>query len=272
MKIIDAHTHTFPDELAGKAIPFLENEGDLKAQHNGTVTGLLKNMDISGIEKSVVLSIATKPSQVGKINGWAVQMTKEYSEKLLFSGTLHPDSSAAELEKNLSFLYDNNISVIKMHPEYQYFCPLNVKMDRIYRLLIDYDMTLFFHTGRDIAYVGSRSNPKILLKVLKKYPKLRMVAAHFGSYNLWDDTYEYLAGENIYFDTSFTLDYIQMELFYKILEKHGSDLIMFGTDSPWQNEKKCIESFVQLGLAADITEKILYKNAQRLFFEKMKLS
>ncbi|HON56539.1 MAG TPA: amidohydrolase family protein [bacterium] len=266
MKIIDAHTHCFPDELAARAIPFLEEEGNIKAKHNGTIHGLLENMKNVGIEKSVVLSIATKPSQSAKINEWAVTMTKQYKGKLIFSGSVHQDLEDSEIEKNIKYLAENNVKLIKLHPEYQYICPLNNKMDRIYRAAIDYDVKIFFHSGRDIAFVGSRSNPKIFLKLIKKYPKLKVILAHLGSWLLWNDVYEYLAGEEIYFDTSFTLNYIEKELFLKIIEKHNKNLILFGTDSPWENEKNSINKFNEFDFNTEIKEKILYQNSEKLFF------
>jgi len=59
--IIDFHTHAFPDELAARAIPFLEEEGNVKAWLDGTAADLLRSMDRAGIERSVICSIATRP-------------------------------------------------------------------------------------------------------------------------------------------------------------------------------------------------------------------
>jgi hypothetical protein len=61
--IIDFHAHAFPDEVAASAIPYLEEEGDVKAIHDGRVFSLLNLMDRDSVEKSVICSIATKPSQ-----------------------------------------------------------------------------------------------------------------------------------------------------------------------------------------------------------------
>ena len=64
---IDIHTHAFPDFIAKVAIPALEREGGIKAYLDGTVAGLLASMDRSGIEQSVLCSIATRPEQFAPI-------------------------------------------------------------------------------------------------------------------------------------------------------------------------------------------------------------
>ena len=71
--VIDFHTHIFNDELAPKARAALIKNSHGAYHHCTDMTraGLLGYMDAHGIDKSVVLSIATKPTQVGKINAWA---------------------------------------------------------------------------------------------------------------------------------------------------------------------------------------------------------
>nr|HPG30011.1 amidohydrolase [bacterium] len=131
-KIIDTHAHIFPDDLAERAISHLEEEGGIKAKHNGTLSGLLKNMESAGIDRAIALSIATKPGQVEKINSWAAEETKKYYPKLILSGTLHPDYENPE--SAVKFLKQNNVNLIKLHPEYQYFSINDYRMNKIYKI------------------------------------------------------------------------------------------------------------------------------------------
>lgn len=87
--VIDFHTHIFNDELAPKARAAL-----LKNSHNAyrhctdmTRGGLLSYMDAHGIDKSVVLSIATKPTQTEKINAWAASVN---DDRLIAFGSVYP--------------------------------------------------------------------------------------------------------------------------------------------------------------------------------------
>lgn len=73
-----------------------------------------------------------------------------------------------------------------------------------------------------------------------------------------------LAGKDVYFDTAYVLESMDKETFLKILEKHGADRILFASDSPWQSIAKTREYFSAFGVSEEDTQKILYKNAEKL--------
>ncbi len=263
--IIDTHTHIFPDSLAERAISSLSDAaaGKIKPEHNGTAKDLIKCMDESGIDKSLVLSIATKPAQVDKINLWAAEMNKQYSSRLLFSGSLHFDSE--NIDQQVAFLTANDITVIKLHPEYQYFYPLNKKLDRIYRLLQDNDIAVYFHAGNDIAFVGARATPDVFSRMIDAYPKLKIIAAHLGGFLQWEEVIKRIAGSEIWLDFAFTFGYITKTQMQTIISKHGSDKLLFGTDSPWRNLNDYINNIFNLNFSEDSLRKILCENAKKLF-------
>ena len=91
-----------------------------------------------------------------------------------------------------------------------------------------------------------------------------MVAAHYGGWGQWEMVYEYLAGTPIYFDTAFTLDYIEQEMFMKIYEKHDKDKILFATDSPWSDVRKGIEIMRNLPISQQEQENLFANNAKKL--------
>ena len=117
-RIIDIHTHVFPDTLAPGAISRLEAAGPVNAYYDGTVSGLVSAMDRAGVSLSVTQAVATKPSQVRSINEWAATTT---SDRILPFGAMHPDvdDPAAEVEHAARL----GIRGFKMHPEYQQFEP-----------------------------------------------------------------------------------------------------------------------------------------------------
>ena len=62
--IIDFHTHAFPERIAERAIEKLSyTSGGLIPQTDGTVESLKYLMKKDGIDKSVVLAIATNEKQ-----------------------------------------------------------------------------------------------------------------------------------------------------------------------------------------------------------------
>jgi predicted TIM-barrel fold metal-dependent hydrolase len=68
----------------------------------------------------------------------------------------------------------------------------------------------------------------------------------------------------VYFDTAFTLNYIDEQLFKKIIEKHGEDKILFATDAPWQDMKDNLQRLKSFNIEKSVLDKILYKNACKL--------
>ena len=66
--IIDFHTHTFPDELADRAVGTLAHSGGIHNYLDGRVDSLKESMKKAGIDYSVLLPVATKPNQCDTIN------------------------------------------------------------------------------------------------------------------------------------------------------------------------------------------------------------
>ncbi len=88
--------------------------------------------------------------------------------------------------------------------------------------------------------------------------------AHYGSFGLWEEADELLAGENVYFDTAYTFGFIEDEIFLRILKKHGADKILFATDSPWSGQKESLAHLKKLALSAEDVDKITGQNAIEL--------
>jgi len=54
------------------------------------------------------------------------------------------------------------------------------------------------------------------------------------------------------------------DLFLRIMEKHGTDKILFATDCPWRDMKADLKIFNSFGINKEDFDKILYKNAEKL--------
>ena len=89
--IIDFHTHAFPDKVAEKAIPKLASIGGIDCFGNGTVASLVSRMDEWGVDRAVVLNIATHPKQQTNVNNFAIEINSTH-ERLYALGSIHPDS------------------------------------------------------------------------------------------------------------------------------------------------------------------------------------
>lgn len=258
--IIDFHTHCFPDDIAKKAIPKLAESGGIQPMLDGTASDLIKSMDNAGIDISLVMPIATKARQTTTINNWAGAYA---TGRLISFGTIHPNFD--EWETELLRIHNMGLKGIKFHSEYQCFDVDDPSMFPIYRSAIELGMILLFHAGNDFAFdPPCHCSPEKLAKVINIFPEAKIVAAHMGGFQLWDDVLDHLAGYPLYFDTSMTLDLINIELLFKIIDRHGADRILFATDSPWTDQGQQLAAIRSLGLDTDTVNMILGGNAEKL--------
>ena len=114
--VIDFHTHVFPDKIASKTIEALERAASVaKAHTDGTLKGLLESMRLSGIDRSVILPVATRKGQFDTINRFALEINEKYPNLLSFGG-IHPDDD--DIEGKTAYLKDKGFRGIKIHPDY----------------------------------------------------------------------------------------------------------------------------------------------------------
>lgn len=260
--IIDIHAHAFPDDLAARALATLSHNSSTAPFTDGTCASLAASMQSAGVDRSVIMPIATKPSQVRSINDWVVTISQHYSNLLSF-GTLHPlqDDWSAEIERLLA----DGILGIKLHPDYQQFFVDDPALTPMYRALAEARFIVLFHAGVDIGLPPPvHCTPDRLANVLDAIPELTVVAAHMGGYDCWDDVERFLVGKNVYFDTSYSLSDLGGERMTSLIKAHGTDRILFGTDSPWTSQSAEVAGIRALHLTDDEISAILGGNAVRL--------
>ena len=257
--VIDFHAHIYPAKIAAKATESISNfYGDAPMRWSGSSDELIKSGSKAGVEKYIVHSTATKPSQVLSINDYIKSEMNNHSEFIGF-GTIHPEFE--DFENELKRIKANGLTGIKIHPDFQKFQADIPEMDNIYEVISSLKMPILFHAG-DCRF--DFSSPKRIRNVHEKHPKLVIVAAHFGGYTQWDEAYEYLAGQQVYFDTSSTLWKLDFNEAKKILRKHGTDKMLFGSDFPMWDHEGEIRKLDVLELTASEKEAILYTNAKNL--------
>ena len=160
----------------------------------------------------------------------------------------------------------NGIKGVKIHPDYQGTFIDDDGYIEILKCAIDYDLIVVTHAGVDDEYKDEpvRCPPELIKKVISKVNHDKFVLAHYGAHKMWEQVYDILAGENVYFDTAFTLHEIDKDLFIKILEKHGEDKVLFATDCPWRDIRDDVKIINSFNLKEETKDKIFYKNALKL--------
>ena len=259
MKIFDFHTHIFPEKIAQKASDNIGRFYDMQMAHDGSVDGLLQMMQDNNITKSLIFSAATAPAQVININDFIHANVQAHPDRFVGFFTLHPHMKEEDLANEFERAYNMGLHGIKLHPDFQNIAIDDECTDPIYELAQQKNIPVVFHAGDPRhAY----SNPHRIAKIMKKFPHLVVVAAHFGGWGEWEAATQVLAGlDNIFADTSSTRGFTDMDTVHMGLRFFGADRLLFGTDYPMWDAKDELQFIDSLPLTQDEKEKILYKNA-----------
>lgn len=260
MTIIDIHAHCFPDQIARRAVPQLEERAGVRTVLDGTLGALRSSMDRAGIDRAVLQHIATKPGQERAVNTWAASIV---SERIACFGSIHPGTP--DWRGELRRLADLGLPGVKFHPDYQDFFVDEARVFPIYEAICQLGLVVLFHAGLDIG-LGEpvRCRPAGLRKVIEAFPEGRWVAAHMGGYQCWDEVEEDLLGREIFLDTSYTYHALGPERLGSLIRRHGARRILFGTDSPWMDQASAVAEIRGLGLTPAEEAAVLGGNAQAL--------
>ena len=259
MHIIDIHTHIYPTKIARKATEsvrdFYQLEGSVEM--DGTVDMLLKRGDEAGIDHFVVLPVSNAPGRVRSINAFILEQTRLHSNFTGF-GTLHAEM--AGLKDEVEWIIGNGLHGIKMHPDSQRFPIDDPRLYPIYDR-IQGKLPVLLHMG-DQRY--NFSHPVRLRKILETFPRLEVIAAHFGGYSMQHTARELLWDTNCVFDLSSSMMFMEDGTPERYIQSYGAERIAYGTDYPLWDPVTEVNRFKQLRLSDNQFEQIAHKTAERI--------
>lgn len=266
--IIDFHTHIFPDKVAAKAIPNLSSIIHLAPSMNGTIDGIKASMEDSNIDVSVILPIVTNPHQFDSILRFAVHINETCAEgsgsRLISFASVHP--MADDYKDQLRLIKHEGFKGIKLHPNYQGVHFDDIRYMRIADTASELGLSVLTHAGYD-PYTPNEEfcTPDMILRVIEEVAPPKLILAHMGNNEHYDESEQKLCGKPVYFDTSYSVMHMSEEQFVRMIHLHGADRILFGTDAPWTYQKKCVERLHSYtGLSEKEKQLILSGNAQLL--------
>lgn len=263
-KIFDAHTHTYPEKIAAKAVKNLGEFYDFVPEGDGTYDGLSANAENNGVRGFLLFSVATNAHQVTKVNdciaSLAEKSRRQGFQTVGFAG-MHQDYP--DFEGEIDRCIKLGLKGVKIHPDIQGVDIDDKRMYSLYAVMQERGLPVFFHMGDNRAQYRF-SEAKKLCRVLDDFPRLEVVAAHLGGYMAWDDALEYLVGrDRIWYDTSSALWAMTPERAGEIIHSLGVDRVMFGTDFPVKKLEGELERFLKIPLDEKERHDILYNNAAR---------
>jgi len=267
--IVDCHAHIFPEKIAPKVMEMNRRNLGLEPYGAGTTSDLITYMDTAGVDYAVAFGVAPDGGFVRSTNDWLISQA---NTRLLLFGTITPDFESWESE--IDRIKTAGIVGVKFNPLFQDIRPEDRNMYPIYEKLTQEEMFVFYHAGKGSGLENTtevRSTPAGLCRLHADHPNLKLICAHFGGSGMLAEVMEYLAGTDVYLDTSQTptcrdLDVVTI---VELIHKHGADRILYATDYPWARQGSTYgweyEWLRMLDLSENDQELILGGSAQRLF-------
>ena len=278
--IIDIHAHTFPDKIAAATLDKLKHLSHTIPFTDGTAAGLAASMARAGVDRSVVMPVATSPRQVPHVNDASARMNELGAQTGVLSfGCMHPDFDGWKEE--LARVRDLGLKGIKLHPQYQDTDFDDPRYLRILDRCGELGLVVLTHAGLDIGMPGKDNcAPEMVARVLEQVGPVKLVLAHMGGWRQWDRVEALLPGTGVYLDTSFSLGEItplddghyrpgdlpllDEAAFLRMVRRFGPDRILFGTDSPWDDQETALARLRALPLEKSELDAILGGSARKL--------
>ena len=256
MYFIDFHSHVYPDAIAPKAADSIREFYHLGDDAmDGKVQTLLEQGTKAGIEKFVILPVALRPSRTRHINDFILEeVAKE--DRFYGYGTIH--AGMENLCEEVEYIMANGLRGLKMHPDSQVFAIDDPRLFPVYDMIGD-QLPILFHMG---DHRFDYSHPARLRKVLDLFPKLKVIAAHFGGYSMYDTAAELLYDKDCFFDVSSSLMFMEEGVAEKYINHYGAQRFVYGSDFPMWDPVREMERFLRLKLTDAQKEQIAHITAE----------
>lgn len=206
----------------------------------------------------------------------AVELIGERKNLFLLGSPQIIQRGSTELEKYRKFLEEGKIKGLKFFPGHDPYFPIDERCLPYYELCEKLNVPVLFHTGENSedSECAKWNDPKYIVEVAKKYPKLKVIITHYYWPKL-DYCYEITKDiPNIYFETAAMADAEVVEKsggiekVREILRKTIADRpgkVIFGTDWPMCKIDDHIDLIKSLDLTSEIKEKIFRGNTESVY-------
>jgi len=225
---IDVHTHAFHPKIAHKVLDQLSGHYAITPVGDGTPQDLLTRIRNAGLDGCVVHNAATAPTQVIPANNWAIELERAHPEITAF-GTLHP--GYGDWENELTRLAESGIKGIKLHPDFQGFNLDDPRLAPMFEAMRG-RFVVMVHVGDRLPPGANPSCPFKFMHIHREHPGLALIAAHLGGYLHWKWALECLIGQDVFIDTSSSVQFMDPADVAAVFSRHPRERILFGSDYP----------------------------------------
>ncbi|TGN10591.1 amidohydrolase family protein [Leptospira ilyithenensis] len=236
------------------------------SEKNLTVEQTIALLDQAGIEK-ILLRAWCRPEGWVCTNEQVFEFTSRYPDRFVGVATVDlskPVEAVKELRHAVKEYGFKALFVLpwlwNLPPNHKLYYPLYVEC-------IELGIPFCTQVGQTGPLMPSELGRPVpyLDEVALTFPELKIVGGHIGY--PWTDEMIGLCmkHENVYIDTSAYLPSYYPKQLLDYMRTSGRSKILFGTNFPHLDFKKCTDQAMELDLPLPSLKRFLYTNAQRVF-------
>jgi hypothetical protein len=270
IRVIDAHTHLFPDELFAALWRWFDSNAWPIRYQLSSVEAATFLLD-RGVEHTVALIYPHKPGMAQMLNGFMAGVMAKHSGVWGLGSVMPGEPGDRDIVRRA--LGEQGLCGVKIHCHVQSLSPDDARLDVVYEEAARAGKPVLIHAGSGPSLggygtdPGALCRPELMADALGRHPDTTVVVPHLGADHI--EIYLGMLAEfpNLHLDNTMAVaGYFGPDPARELFERHA-DRILFGSDFPnipyaWDRELKRV---LAMELTDATLDSILWKNAEALY-------
>ena len=226
-----------------------------------SMEALLDQMDEAGVEKAVLSTDVLRPGDE------VLEFCEARPDRFSIAANCDPTRHMKTAWALESLVAEAPVVMARVIPFLHDLPPNHRSYYALYAKCADLDLPISVNTGiPGPPMPGECQHPMHLDRVCLDFPTLRLCMAH-GADPWWGEAMRLmLKYEHLHLMTSAYLPKYFPEEFVHFMNTRGQDKVLYASDHPVLDMRRCIDEAQKLDLRDGVLDKFLFANADRLFF------
>lgn len=275
--VIDAHTHLFPPDVHLRRDHYCQRDawfGELYADPKAAIAdaaALVASMDEAGIAHSIVCGWPWRDLGLCREhNDFMAEAAAAAAGRISWLAIVppHERGAAAEIERCFAL---GAVGIGELNADAQGFAWEETEaLAEALSICIAADRPALIHTSEPVGhrYPGKgAATPDRLVPFLAAFPKLKVVAAHWGGGLPFYELMPEIAAlaKNVVYDSAASTYLYRFDIFPAVVRLVGPDRVLFASDYPLLKQARFRKRVLGAGLDPDDLPAVMGGNAARVF-------
>lgn len=247
---------------------------DAELQRGVSIEETIEIMDAAGVDVAFLPAIKAGDARLRE--SWAVpyeriaEVCAQHPDRFRGLAGADPTAGMAGLRELERGVREYGFVGVHLYPHWFELAPDHARYYPIYAKCCELDVPIMLQVGHCLSYGGPRTFPSVgrpitLDRVACDFPELKLIGIHIGY--PWTEEMISVAYKhpNVYIGSdAYAPMHWPPELVH-FIDSWGQDKVLFGTDFPIIDPRRALREIGELGLRPEPRQKLLGRNAARVF-------